>query len=250
MMTLDDAVRLVEDKLEHRFSKLELLHEALTHRSAVPRRQGRGKGRQRGRNVQKAPRGQGSNERLEFVGDRVLGLLMAEWLFERYPEEQEGALGARHAHLVSRPVLARIAERVELAGAIQIAQHEENAGIRSLASVLADAMEALLGALYLDAGLDPARRVVRRLWGHDIEKSGQPHKEPKTLLQEFLLGRGEALPRYELVSADGPSHAPVFCVEVRALGEVGLGKAGSKRLAESAAASDLLKKIGQEIKRA
>ncbi|MBE1722973.1 MULTISPECIES: ribonuclease III [Acetobacteraceae] len=250
MMTRDEAVRHVEAKLEHRFADPALLHEALTHRSAVPRRQGRNRGRQKGHAPGKTPRGQGSNERLEFVGDRVLGLLMAEWLFERYPEEQEGALGARHAHLVSRPVLARIAEGIELSEAIQIAQHEESAGIRVLASVLADAMEALLGALYLDAGLDPARHVVRRLWDRDIEKSGQPHKEPKTLLQEFLLGRGEALPHYELTAADGPSHAPIFRVEVRALGQVGVGRAGSKRLAESAAATDLLKKMGQETERA
>lgn len=247
MMTREDAVRLVEAKLNHHFEDSALLHEALTHRSAVPRRAGRNRGQKKDQKGVKKPRGQGSNERLEFIGDRVLGLLMAEWLFERYPEEQEGALGARHAHLVSRPVLARIAERIELSEAIQIAQHEEHAGIRELASVLADGMEALLGALYLDAGLEPARHVVRRLWDRDIERSGQPHKEPKTLLQEFLLGRGEALPHYELMSAEGPSHAPVFCVEVHALGQVGVGQAGSKRAAESAAAKALLKQLGREV---
>ncbi|MXV36138.1 MULTISPECIES: ribonuclease III [unclassified Saccharibacter] len=245
-----NPAQTIERLLHYQFARSELLHEALTHRSALSRRPPKGKGRSGQQSKRSHTKGQGSNERLEFVGDRVLGLVMAEWLFERYPQEQEGALGARHAHLVSRPVLAEVADAISLADMLHIAQHEEAAGIRTLASVRADAMEALLGAIYLDGGLEPARRIVRQLWGKSIESGARPHKEPKTLLQEFLLGRGESLPRYEMVSSDGPSHAPVFCVQVQAMGHIGHGQAGSKRLAESAAAKDLLHKLGQEKKHA
>lgn len=250
MAVSEKAIQMVEKLLHYRFKRSDLLQEALTHRSALSRRPSKKQRRSKQTPQRTHTKGQGSNERLEFVGDRVLGLLMAEWLFERYPNEQEGALGARHAHLVSRPVLAEIADAIALADMLLIAQHEEAAGIRTLASVRADAMEALLGAIYLDGGLEPARRIVRQLWGKDIESGARPHKEPKTLLQEFLLGRGEALPRYELVSSDGPSHAPLFCVHVQAMGQVGHGQAGSKRLAESAAAKELLQKLGQENKHA
>ncbi|EHH69213.1 ribonuclease 3 [Gluconobacter morbifer G707] len=231
----------MERVLGHTFSRPELLREALTHRSAVSGRDPR-----RSRKAQ-PPKGTGSNERLEFIGDRVLGLLMAEWLLERYPEEQEGALGPRHAHLVSRTVLADIADDLELEEALQISPHEESAGIRRLSSIRADAMEALLGALYLDGGMEPARRVVRQYWDFRIDSQARPHKEPKTLLQEYLLSKGLPLPQYELLSSEGPSHAPVFRVGVSAQDRTGQGTAGSKRLAESAAATDLLRKLGQHV---
>lgn len=237
MFIHEEALGSIQELIGHDFKHVELLKEALTHRSALSRRNGRQK--------RTMVKGKGSNERLEFVGDRVLGLLIAEWLYEKYPEEQEGALGARHAHLVSRPVLADIAEKISLSKALHIAAHEESAGIRGLASVKADAMEALLGALYLDAGLEPARNIVRKLWGKRIEKAGTPHKEPKTILQELVLSSKKTLPIYRLISSEGPSHAPIFCVEVSAMGEIGMGKAGSKRLAESAAAENLLSKLGK-----
>ncbi|GBR50056.1 ribonuclease III [Neokomagataea thailandica NBRC 106555] len=239
MLSLDQALEAMEAALGHRFKEQGYLVEALTHRSAVSGREAR-----RGR---RAPRskGAGSNERLEFIGDRVLGLLMAEWLFERYPDEQEGALGPRHAHLVSRPVLADIADQVGLSEALRISPHEEEAGIRRLSSIRADAMEALLGALYLDAGLGPARRVVREQWAERIESDARPHKEPKTRLQEYLLARALPLPVYDILAAEGPSHAPIFRVSVTACGKTGIGEAGSKRQAESMAASDLLARLGQ-----
>ena len=236
-----DALASMQAALGHAFAKPELLSEALTHRSAVSGRDPR-----RARRSQR-PKGTGSNERLEFIGDRVLGLLMAEWLLERYPDEQEGALGPRHAHLVSRTVLAEIADQVGLSGCLQISPHEEDAGIRRLSSIRADAMEALLGALYLDGGLEPARRVVRQYWQHRLDTADRPHKEPKTLLQEYMLSQGLPLPNYELLSSDGPSHAPVFRVSVTTLGQTGTGEAGSKRLAETAAATALLKRLGQNV---
>ena len=140
----------IETILGHDFARPELLREAMTHRSAVHGRDRR--------------RGKGSNERMEFVGDRVLGLLMAEWLAERFPREQEGDLGRRLAVLVSQPVLAEVAETIGLGEALSVAPGEAKAGVRRRATVLADALEAALGALYLDGGLEPARAFVRRAW--------------------------------------------------------------------------------------
>ncbi|MFT8718165.1 ribonuclease III, partial [Acetobacter sp.] len=219
----------------YRFAQPALLAEALTHRSAAHQRSN-GRGRRQ-------TKGAGSNERLEFIGDRVLGLLMAEWLLARYPDEQEGALGSRHAHLVSRNALAKIADALDLPEALNVAEHEERAGIRGTANVLADALEAILGALYLDGGLEPARKLVRQWWNNEISAQSRPPKDPKTALQEWALARGLALPLYETVSADGPSHAPCFVVEVHAAGLTGKGEAGSKRAAESGAAADLLARL-------
>ncbi|QDH17520.1 ribonuclease III [Swingsia samuiensis] len=244
-MTLsqDQIEDSIQKALGYHFKNIQLLREALTHRSAVSGRRQKG-GRKRSAAL---PKGSGSNERLEFVGDRVLGLLMAEWLFQHFPQEQEGALGPRHAHLVSRPILAEIADQIGLSAFINIASHEEAAGIRQLSSIQADAMEAVLGALYLDGGLEPPKYVVHKYWGEKIDSQLRPHKEPKTLLQEYLLSLGRPLPHYELISAEGPSHAPVFRIEVKAQGLTGKGEAGSKRLAESAAALDLLKLLGQNV---
>ena len=220
--------------LGHRFARLALLDEALTHRSAIYGRSGRRKGERRGA---------GSNERLEFVGDRVLGLLVAEWLVERFPEEQEGELGLRLAHLVSRATIGVIAERAGLAAALAVSPGEARAGITSQTTVLADAIEALLGALYLDAGLEPARRFVRSAWHDDLERHHLPPKDPKMQLQEWLMGRGHPLPEYRILSREGPPHAPHFRISVSALDEAGEGEGTSKRLAERAAATALLAKI-------
>ncbi|GBQ95243.1 ribonuclease III [Acetobacter nitrogenifigens DSM 23921 = NBRC 105050] len=226
----------LQQAIGHQFRAPDLLREALTHRSAAHQRAtGRGK---------RATRGAGSNERLEFIGDRVLGLLMAEWLLERYPAEQEGALGSRHAQLVSRTTLAEVALALDIPAALDVAAHEERIGIRNTANVLADAVEALLGALYLDDGLAPARVLVRRFWTDAIVAQGRPPKDPKTALQEWALARGLALPAYEMLSADGPSHAPRFVVQAHVAGFSGQGEAGNKRAAESAAAADLLTRFG------
>ncbi|MDG6095377.1 ribonuclease III [Acetobacter sp. AN02] len=219
-------------QIGYTFTDPALLNEALTHRSALsPKRGG------------KAPKGAGSNERLEFIGDRVLGLLIAEWLFERYPGEQEGALGSRLAHLVSRNVLAPIAQTLGIPDALFVAGHEEKVGIRETANVLADATEAVLGAIYLDGGLDAARTFVRTFWKNEIGQQIAPPKDPKTALQEWVLARGLALPDYEMISAEGPSHAPEFVIAVHAAGHTAQGRAGNKRLAESTAARTLLEKL-------
>ena len=222
--------------LGHRFARPDLLREALTHRSAVSGpRLARGK---LGRST-----GAGSNERLEFVGDRVLGLLMAEWLAERFPEEQEGALGRRLSHLVSQPVLARVAESIGLEDALDVSPGEARAGVKKRATVLADALEAALGAVYLDGGLAPARAFVRRAWEPAMTAQAEPPKDAKTALQEWAQTRGPDLPVYAVAGRSGPPHAPEFTVTVTAAGGTGTGVAASKRAAETAAAADLLRQV-------
>ncbi len=190
-------------------------------------------------------RGAGSNERLEFVGDRVLGLIIAEWLIERFPEEQEGELGRRFAQLVSRPILAGIAESLGLQAALAIAPNEARAGVGALANTLADAMEAAIGALFLDAGLDQARRFVRGAWASAMEGQLQPPKDAKTALQEWLMARAMPLPAYVEMDRTGPSHAPSFVIEVTGAGQSGTGSGTNKREAERAAAADLLGKLSK-----
>jgi ribonuclease-3 len=231
----DDRRILAEDLLGHRFARPELIREALTHRSATA-----GRGRRSG------PKAQCSNERLEFVGDRVLGLLIAEWIADRFPDEQEGQLGPRHAYLVSREVLAQVGQEIGFSRALSLGTSEKLAGVGNLTNVLADAMEAALGALYMDGGLDAARRFVRRAWAGAMELQVLPPKDPKTALQERLLGRGLKLPEYEVVSSSGPSHAPSFVIRVSGAGQTGEGKAGSKRAAERLAAAALLEKLSSK----
>ena len=230
---VERAAEASEVVLGHRFARPELLREALTHRSAIIGRQVT-----RGRTARST--GAGSNERLEFVGDRVLGLLMAEWLAERFPNEQEGRLGPRLANLVSQPVIAGIAEQLGLPELLSVAEGESRAGVRHRATVLADAMEALIGAMYLDSELEPPRRFVRRAWHSVMETQAEPPKDAKTALQEWLLGRARPLPAYALVSQAGPPHDPVFTVSVTAGECQGIGVAGSKTVAERLAAEQLL----------
>src|SRR3984957_7531252 len=163
----------LEAILGHAFKRPDLLREALTHRSAA---QGRG-------------RKHASNERLEFIGDRVLGLTMAEWLGERFPREQEGELGRRLAYLVSQPVLAAVAETAGLAAALSVSPGEAKAGVAKRATVLADALEAALGALYLDGGLGVARDFGRPAWNDPMTGQTDPPKDAKTALQEWAQKR-------------------------------------------------------------
>jgi ribonuclease-3 len=238
---MDDPFSGIERTIGWQFRRPALLREALTHRSAAHEAQGHAQTAAGGRKGRRPSRkGQGSNERLEFIGDRVLGLLMAEWLIERFPDEQEGKLGPRLAHLVSRPVLARIAVTLGFREALDVAAHEAKAGIRDAANVLADSVEAVLGAVYLDGGLDPSRVMVRAAWDEIMTAQAVPPKDAKTALQEWLLGRGLALPVYVVEAAEGPSHSPCFTIRVEAAGRSATGQAGAKRAAESLAAASLL----------
>ena len=221
----------LERTIGYRFARPALLIEALTHRSALQRAHGR------------APRST-SNERLEFLGDRVLNLLMAEWLLERYPDEQEGDLGRRQGFLVSGPVVARAADRIGLPAALSIAPGEARVGVGALTTVRSDAMEAVIGAIFLDGGLEPAREFVRRAWANEIAEQGAPPRDAKTILQEWALARGLKLPVYEETGRSGPSHAPEFTVRVTVRGETGEGRAGNKQAAQRAAAAAVLRALG------
>ncbi len=213
--------------LGYTFKRPALLQEALTHRSAV---HGHG-------------RAHGSNERLEFIGDRVLGLIMAEWLAERFPREQEGELGRRLAYLVSQPVLAVVAGNTGLVEALSVAPGEARAGVKKRATVLADALEAALGALYLDGGLDAARDFVRRAWNDAMIEQAEPPKDAKTGLQEWAQKRGFDLPSYEVTAQSGPPHAPAFTVTVSVGKLSGSGTGSSKRAAEQLAAEALIARL-------
>ena len=215
----DNAAEIL---LGHHFAQPKLLTEALTHRSAA------------------GARGHGSNERLEFIGDRVLGLIIAEWLIERFPQEREGALGPRLAAVVSRPALAAIAEANGLAALLAVAPGESRRGVRERSTVLADALEAIIGALYLDAGLGPARDFIRRVFAGVVDQQFAPPKDPKTALQEWALKRALPLPAYEVLEQSGPSHAPQFVIQAKVGDATAKGEAGSKRAAEQLAASLLL----------
>ncbi len=213
----------IEAILGYTFTRSDLPQEAMTHRSASL-----GKG------------SRGSNERLEFIGDRVLGLIMAEWLAERFPQEQEGDLGRRLAHLVSQPVLATVAEEIGLASVLSVSSGEAKAGVKQRATVLADALEAALGALYLDGGLDPARGFIRRSWGRAMVEQAEPPKDAKSALQEWAHKRTRSVPAYAVTNRSGPPHAPEFTVTVTVGEFSGVGKAGSKQAAEQAAAAALI----------
>jgi ribonuclease-3 len=214
------VTKAFRDRVGHSFANPALLEQALTHRSAAdPRRDMLD-----------------SNERLEFLGDRVLALAMAEWLSERFPNEREGALGKRLSVLVAADTLAKVGDAIGLPAALRIPPAEGRTGLRGRATVIADATEALIGALYLDGGLEVARGFIRREWAKQIEADPTPPMSAKSRLQEYTLGRAEGLPEYRLVSTTGPSHMPVFVVSVLAAGREAEGRGESKRAAEQAAA--------------
>ncbi len=217
---LDDLQR----SLGYRFEDPGLLGRALTHASLNP--------------------GGVSNERLEFLGDRVLGLVVADMLYRGFPDENEGALARRLAALVSRPSLARVAETCRLGDHLRLADAERDAGGRANPALLANACEAVIAALYLDGGLAPAARFVTAHWATLVAEDRAPPKDPKTALQEWAQGRGWGLPVYEEIGREGPSHAPLFTVRVSvADGRAAHAEGPSKRVAERDAAARLLDRL-------
>ncbi len=181
-------------------------------------------------------------ERLEFLGDRVLGLIVAEALLERFPAEPEGLLAPRLAALVSAEACAQVAQSVDLGAHLRLDRGDARSGGRKRVGALGDAMEAVVAAVYLDGGLAAAREVVLRLWRPLIEAQGaRAPRDPKSLLQEWAEGRGLPKPEYALVARQGPDHAPRFEIEARvATGAAARAAASSKREAEKAAAAALL----------
>jgi ribonuclease-3 len=178
-------------------------------------------------------------ERLEFLGDRVLGLVVAEGLLLAFPDESEGHIARRFAPLVSRDTLAACAQAIGLARHLKFAPGEAD-GVSQL-GVLADAFEAVIGAVYQDGGLDSARAMIERVI--DVRKAGaEPPRDAKTALQEWAQGRGLSLPVYRTLQSSGPPHAPRFVVEVSVAGlDRQSGEGGTKRAAEQAAAAKALR---------
>jgi len=218
----------LQARLGHRFAAPNLLSEALTHTSVAGRRGARRR----------------SYERLEFLGDRVLGLVIAELLWTRFPDAAEGELTRRLTSLVRREALIEVAREIELGRYLILSDGEAQAGTRESASVLADCCEAVIATLYLDGGLDAARAFIRRHWERMIESGGSEARDPKTELQEWAQGRGLGLPVYETIDQSGPAHRRQFTVSVRIEGaEPANASGGSKRAAEIAAAAALLARI-------
>lgn len=223
---MSDFLRPLEDRLGHSFTKPLLLSRALTHASAVAE--------------DKLSPGE-SYQRLEFLGDRVLALVIADMLLEAFPDADEGELARRLNGLVRNESCAEVALGIGLDAWIRLGGGEQQSGGRKKAAILGDVCEAVIGALFLDGGLDVASGFIGRHWRERMLNWAAPLRDAKTTLQEWAQGRGLAAPRYEIVDRSGPDHAPNFVVEVSTTGMHSvLGKGRSRREAEQAAASAML----------
>ncbi len=212
----------LETRLGYTFKDRGLLREALTHSSA------------------RSDHGI-DNERLEFLGDRVLGLAVAALLFEQFPEAREIELARHYNALVCKGCCAEIARTLNLGPHLVMAMSEARTGGRKKDVILADACEAVLGAIYLDAGPDAAEAAVRRLWAPLVATADPPAPDPKTALQEFAQSKRRGLPAYRQVSRTGADHAPSFVVEVEVLGHApSQGEGTSLKRAQQAAAEAFL----------
>jgi ribonuclease III len=237
--TLSEAEQTaLTERLGHVFATPALLQGALTHPSCSS-------------GVRRKPTAGDlagtAYERLEFLGDRVLGLVIAGWLYQTFPQDKEGDLAKRHAALVNRVTLKKIALSMELPRFLRVAKGEQAATQRSQ-TVLSDALEALIGALYLDGGLAVAQACIMRHWQEPLALQTQAEQlaDPKTILQEWAQGKGLPLPTYTIISREGPPHAPRFVIEVTVQGQPPTQAAGdSKRAAEKVAASHLLTLLGK-----
>lgn len=218
----------LQDALGHKFKDEVLLHRAMTHRSAT---QGKA--------------AEWSNERLEFLGDRILGLVMVEALMERFPKQREGELAPRLNAMVSRDTCAIVGAELGLGNYLIIDQSERSTGGPEKRSLLANVVEAVIGAIYTDAGLEKARKFILKQWKVLLQASTEMSRDPKSALQEWAQGSGMAAPAYRLVTREGPDHAPVFTVAVEVDGRQPLqGVGNSKQVAEREAARAMLAAIG------
>ena len=219
----------LETRIGYTFKDAGLLDRAMTHASAVQEFGSRF-----------------SYERLEFLGDRVLGIVIAKLLFEKFEGEPEGGLAPRLNALVNRDACADVAGRLGLSAFLMLDAAEENAGGRTKVSILADICEGLLGAVYQDGGLKPATLLIETYWAPLIRMVGKRPKDPKSALQEWAQGVGFATPAYEIIGQVGPDHAPEFaaCVKVGDFAPVE-GRGATKQEAQRAAARAML--VGQNV---
>ena len=219
-------MKKLEETVGYIFKNPVLLQQALTHPSALPS-------------------GQGVDfERLEFLGDRVLGLIVAAWLFEEFPHEKEGDLAKRLAGLVCKETLVDVAKCIDLDQYMKMKRERSSSENKRLDTLLADGCEALIGALYLDGGLEIPHRFIHQFWNDLLIETEEPPRDSKSILQEWIQGKGKLHPEYEVLSSSGPAHAPRFVVQVCVEGvEPTTGEGSSKRLAEKAAAQNMLNMI-------
>ena len=225
MDTSTDLLEALQKALGHRFSELSLPTLALTHSSFSNEK------------------GEEDNyERLEFLGDAVLGLVASQWLYRRFPKAPEGQLAKLKSFVVSAPALADFANAVNLGQHIRLGVGEQRSGGREKTSILADCLEALFGAVYLDGGLEAAAPLVERVIGRALERRTViRHNDAKTRLQELTQGKGLGLPNYRMVAESGPDHRKRFTVEVHLEGRlIGCAEGRSKKTAEQAAAANAL----------
>ncbi len=224
-MKLSADLRDFQHRLGHAFARPELLVRALTHSSL-------------------SSESRPDNQRLEFLGDRVLGLVMAEALLAADTGAKEGQLAPRYNALVRRETCAQVAGEIGLGDVLKLGRSETMTGGRRKAALLADGMEAVIAAVYLDAGFNAARALVLRLWGDRVGCVAEDARDPKTALQEWAQARGMKPPAYEQVARSGPDHAPEFTIRARLeSGAVAEARAPSKRAAEQAAAQALLAEV-------
>ncbi len=217
-----------QDRIGYRFSDPDLLRRALTHNSL-------------------ASDTRPSNQRLEFLGDRVLNLAIAEALLAQDQSADEGTLAPRYNALVRKETCADVARMMDLGAVLRLGRGEQNTGGRRKNAILGDAMEAVLAAIYLDGGLDAARKVILKHWGDKLINVEAQARDAKTALQEWVQARGEPPPRYVEIARDGPDHAPRFTIAARlASGAEAQAEGGSKREAEQAAADLLLKRLEKQ----
>jgi ribonuclease-3 len=224
-LKLSADLRAFAGRVGHDFKKPDHLIRAVTHSS-----------------MSSAHRD--DNQRLEFLGDRVLGLVMAEALLRADPNATEGQLAPRFNALVRKETCADVARQIDLGAVLKLGRSEMKSGGRRKEALLADAMEAVIAAVYEDGGFETARAMVLRLWGDRIHQVEADARDAKTALQEWAQARGEVPPAYVEIARSGPDHAPQFTIEARlASGPAEQATAGSKRQAEQAAAAALLKKV-------
>ncbi|NIZ62487.1 ribonuclease III [Sedimentitalea sp. CY04] len=227
-MKLSKEMRGFQDRIGHEFARPELLVRALTHASiSSPTRS--------------------DNQRLEFLGDRVLGLVMATALLEDDKSASEGQLAPRFNAMVRKEACADVAREIDLGEVLKLGRSEMMSGGRRKLALLGDAMEAVIAAVYKDAGFEAAQAMILRLWGNRITSVEADARDAKTSLQELVQAKRQKPPAYELVSRTGPDHQPVFTIAVRLDdGAEAQATAGSKRQAEQAAATALLSKLEQK----
>ena len=228
-----EAVDALEGRLGHVFNDKTLLERALTHANVSE-------------GASPGAHGPRDNERLEFLGDRVLGLLTAERLSRDFPTADEGELSSSLHALVDKSACARVGEALDVGPALRLSPGETKTGGRRKAGVIADAVEAILAAVYLDGGLEAARGVFDRAWAEEL--AAPPSRtvtNPKSALQEWAQGQSKPLPAYRIADRTGSDHAPTFTVEVSVAGIAPLTAQGrSRQEAEKAAATALLKREG------